>query len=90
MGGSDCDRYDGWVDESLPFLLERFKIQKRDVKEKGQFCWKGGGSRALWGERGMRRCDKVFEDERSYAGKGKGGGGGYRVSRGEGQTVLLW
>lgn len=29
MGGSDCDRYDGWVDESLPLLLERFKIQKR-------------------------------------------------------------
>lgn len=26
MGGSDCDRYDGWIDESLPLLLERFKI----------------------------------------------------------------
>lgn len=41
----------------------------------------------------MRRCDKVFEDERSYAGKVGGvgwGGGGYSVSRGEGQTVLLW
>lgn len=59
------------------------------MKEKGQFCRKGGRSRALWGERGMRRCDKVFEDERSYAGK-VGGGEGYSVSRGEGQTVLLW
>lgn len=31
---------------------------------------------SLWGERGMRKCNNVFEDERSNGGKSKEVGGG--------------
>lgn len=64
------------------------------MKGKGWVWWNRGRSRALWGERGMRKSDKVYMDERSDGGKSEKGGGSegkrYRVTGGKGQAVLLW
>lgn len=63
------------------------------MKGKGRVRWNRGRSAALWGERGMRKHDKVDVDKRSDGGKSKKGGRegkSYRVTGGEGQAVPRW